>query len=228
MLLYGLGKMYCGFLTEYGVVMLYFIDRIPDFLPTGIISVIPEERLIKAERYNRVSDNILCKLAYYVFAYGMEKEYGVPIGSKLRWENAENGKPFFSGYPYINFNISHCEKAVFCGLSNYPIGVDVQDVISDTESLWHMVCTDGERERLKASSEPDKLFTWFWCLKEAYLKHNGTGITDELCRIDFSDFESRSFKKYGLVFSAFEMSGCCFAVCGKEGFAKNDFNNIVI
>ena len=156
--------------------MLYFIDRIPDFLPTGIISVIPEERLIKAERYNRVSDNILCKLAYYVFAYGMEKEYGVPIGSKLRWENAENGKPFFSGYPYINFNISHCEKAVFCGLSNYPIGVDVQDVISDTESLWHMVCTDGERERLKASSEPDKLFTWFWKRDIATFKYIRTAI----------------------------------------------------
>lgn len=208
--------------------MLYFINSIPNILPSEIRSYIPDERIKRANNYHHNSDRILCMLAYYAFAYGMERRYGVSMKSRLNWNTNKSGKPFLTEYSYINFNISHCSKAVFCGFSREPIGVDVQDIICNTEPLLPLVCTENERKRLETSNAPDKLFTWFWCLKEAYFKQKGTGITAELNKIDFSDFEGKVLKKYELYFSAFEISGCCFAVCGKEAFTENDLNNIAI
>ena len=202
--------------------MLYYTDNIPIALPADIVAVLPQERLRKAECYHRSSDRVLCGLAYYLFAYGIEKEYGIPLEARQDWEYNGYGKPFLSGYPHINFNVSHCSEAVFCGFSSYPIGVDVQGMISDIASISPMVCTAAELERLEASDEPERLFTRFWCLKEAYFKQQGTGITDALNRIDFSDIEGSGMEKYGLCFSAFEISDRCFAVCGKEAFTRKD------
>lgn len=208
--------------------MLYFTDYIPETLPESIEIIFPEKRIQKAECYHQNLDRILCKLSYFLFAVGMEREYGIPIQSQLYWDIHDNGKPYLPGYPNISFNISHCKKAAFCGFSKYSIGVDVQDYVSDIGLLLRLVCTLEEQQRLNKSEAPERLFTWFWCLKEAYLKQKGTGLIDSLDKIDFSDFNGKSFSKFGLCFSVFEISGCCFSVCGEEFFSISNLNRLIL
>jgi len=205
--------------------MLYYSDDIPLSLPEGLSRYVPKERLLKAERYYQEKDRILCLLSYLLFSYGIRREYGTDIYSEKYWETDSNGKPYLPGHPGIHFNISHCAKAVFCGISKYPIGVDVQDTITDAESLVHLICTPREQELIKNAEDPDRLLTRLWCLKEAFFKQSGEGISDKLTDVDLSDVNGVGYRKSGLFFSVFERSDCCFAVCSKEPFSEPDLHS---
>lgn len=88
------------------------------------------------------------------FSDGIRKEYGKGIYSEKYRKIDSNDKPYLPGHPGIHFNLSHCEKAVFCGISKYPIGVDIQDTITDAERLAHIICTPREQELMKRAEPP--------------------------------------------------------------------------
>ena len=52
------------------------------------------------------------KLAYRLLALALEREAG--------------GKPFFPGFPQLQFNLSHSRGAAVCALHHLPVGVDVE------------------------------------------------------------------------------------------------------
>lgn len=54
------------------------------------------------------------------------------LSSKYGWEKlpplscGKNGKPFFADYPKLCFNLSHTRGAALVGISDRPIGVDIE------------------------------------------------------------------------------------------------------
>lgn len=153
---------------------------------------LPKERIEKSKRFLRLSDRNNCLAAYFMLLYGLIKEYNLTTIPSIHFN--QYGKPFFKDDLGIYFNISHCNNAVCCVLSPYNIGVDIQDRIKNPESIFNMVMSEGEKNSIINSNEPEIQCAKYWSLKEAYLKYKATGLTNNLSEFDFSSYPDNHFK----------------------------------
>lgn len=109
----------------------------------------------------------------------------------------ENNKPFLRGNP-LYFNISHDRNVFAIVVSEFtPVGVDIEKIKQDLDysSLLNSVFT--KREICYVRDNPvfsTKNFFLLWTRKEALLKAIGTGIIDDLDRIDVSDMANELSK----------------------------------
>lgn len=104
----------------------------------------------------------------------LQIEYGISELPEISFGNY--GKPFFKAYPDIHFNISHCNKAVVCSLSDKPIGIDVECINPLDEELAQYVCSPQELDFILKNRKPAIAFTVLWTKKESYLKLTGEGL----------------------------------------------------
>ncbi len=77
----------------------------------------------------------------------------------------ERGKPWFPDYPQVHFNLSHTDGAVLAGLSDRPIGVDIEHIRPVAPRLMEQMGTDTEKAFFRA-----------WVRREARTKCSGRGI----------------------------------------------------
>lgn len=80
----------------------------------------------------------------------------------------EKGKPFFPDREEMYFNLSHTEGAVLVGLSDQPIGVDIQRLRPLSPRAQH---------RLDCAGETAEQYFRNWTRYEAWSKRNGTGVS---------------------------------------------------
>ena len=118
------------------------------------------ERLMKLREDKRQEP--LC--AYLLLCLALWELYewrGLP-------EIAENsmGKPYFPEHPEVHFNISHTSGAVLVGVSDQPIGVDIEKI--------RPVSQRAMRRLADVSTERD--FFQSWVRREARTKRSGNGI----------------------------------------------------
>lgn len=90
------------------------------------------------------------------------------------------GKPQLENYPECFFNISHCNRAVVCVVSDQEIGVDVETIDEIDESVMKLVFNDAEIESVMSHVSPARAFTQLWTKKESLLKYLGTGMNDDM------------------------------------------------
>jgi 4'-phosphopantetheinyl transferase len=76
------------------------------------------------------------------------------------------GKPYFPEHPEVHFNISHTSGAVLVGVSDHPIGVDIEKI--------RPVSQRAMRRLADVSTEKD--FFQSWVRREARTKRSGNGI----------------------------------------------------
>ena len=76
-----------------------------------------------------------------------------------------NGKPFLNNCE-INFNISHSEHMVLCGVDKSPLGVDVEKI--ETTKLIHAEIFSACEAYLKLEGSVEKVYT----LYHSYVKGN--------------------------------------------------------
>ena len=100
----------------------------------------------------------------------------------------ENGKPYTKGLP-VEFNISHSGNIVVCAIDNKPVGIDIEQIRPIDLSVAKRICTDEELLFLFGRTPTVQDFTYttnaeilsrffeLWTAKEAYGKHNGSGIS---------------------------------------------------
>ena len=79
-----------------------------------------------------------------------------------------NGKPYFLDRPDIHFSLSHERTHVMCGLSDEPIGVDIESPRIVSEHAMKYFCSSEELQQF----EPLDL----WVLKESYVKLLGARL----------------------------------------------------
>lgn len=77
------------------------------------------------------------------------------------------GKPYFPAYPDVHFNISHTSGAVLVGLSDQPIGVDIEKIRPVSRSAM----------RRLAAVTTETAFFQSWVRREARTKRSGTGVS---------------------------------------------------
>lgn len=97
----------------------------------------------------------------------------------------ENGKPILD---FCNFSISHSGDIVVCAVSDFPIGVDIEQIKGFKKRERYMLFTPPENEYVNESDSENRFFT-LWTRKEALIKARGGIIADaskaELVTADF-------------------------------------------
>ncbi len=92
----------------------------------------------------------------------------------------EHGKPYLAEHPEWHFNLSHSGDWAVCGLSNAPIGVDIEQYRPLSYlPLAKRYFTPAEIEQLHTCEEESResLFFRLWTEKESLLKAVGTGLS---------------------------------------------------
>lgn len=126
-----------------------------------------------------------------IIAWLMLKEaWRRTYGQEFPTENlvrAEHGKPYLMNMEQY-FNLSHCDVACACVISENPCGIDIERRFSGRLSLAKRVCHEKEWQKVEQMTEAEKeiFLQKLWSMKESYVKYTGTGITVDIREFDFS------------------------------------------
>nr|WP_282449533.1 4'-phosphopantetheinyl transferase superfamily protein [Roseibium sp. CAU 1639] len=107
-----------------------------------------------------------------------------------RFEADATGKPQIRGRRGPDFSLTHTRGLVACAVATAGrVGIDAETDgrSADVDLLLPEVCSPPERAALIALTGAARrsLFLDFWTLKEAYLKAQGLGISEDLTAIAF-------------------------------------------
>ena len=129
-----------------------------------ILRILPpnrRERLMKLQQEEKRREPLCAYLILCLALWELYQWKGFP-------EMAENamGKPYFPEYPAVHFNISHTTGAVLVGVSDHPIGVDIERIRPVSQRAM----------RRLADVSTEEAFFRNWVRREARTKRSGNGI----------------------------------------------------
>lgn len=129
-----------------------------------ILQILPpnrRERLMKLRQEEKRREPLCAYLILCLALWELYQWQGFP-------EMAENsmGKPYFPEHPGVHFNISHTTGAVLVGVSDQPVGVDIERIRPVSQRTM--------RRLADVSTEQD--FFRNWVRREARTKRSGNGI----------------------------------------------------
>jgi 4'-phosphopantetheinyl transferase len=137
-------------------------------------------------RYTRARTALRQILAHYlqIDPRAIEFSYGA------------NGKPFLAGNP-LYFNLSHSDNLALAAVTHAaPVGVDVEKIrlMGDVDDIAHRFFSPLECALLKKLPQPEKSDAFFtlWTRKEALIKVEGRGLTEEMIRLDSTTDSEKS------------------------------------
>ncbi len=146
----------------------------------GSLYVCPAEH--RARHMQHEAAHILLRQA--VQEYAQEHAISVEEERPLFAYN-DYGKPSFSDYPEIHFNLSHCDGLAVCLLSAHECGVDAEMKRTIRHKVVKRVFSTDEQKLLAGAEDPDWMFTRLWTLKESYVKAIGIGIGFPMQTVSF-------------------------------------------
>lgn len=167
--------------------MIYLFDELQTFTETvrhEAYRLLPEQRLEKIGNYRFERDRDLGMITYLLLRYALREEYA--IDKTVTFDHGPHGKPHLREYPDIHFSFSHCREGALCAVALSPVGADIQEIVTSYKKVMYRTMSDRENSMITEASRPDITFTAFWVLKEAYIKYRGTGLSEELRTLDFS------------------------------------------
>ncbi|HEY5588720.1 MAG TPA: 4'-phosphopantetheinyl transferase superfamily protein [Candidatus Paceibacterota bacterium] len=139
----------------------------------------------------------------------------------LHFANNEYGKPYLVGYPNFHYNISHTINAIVVGVSNKPIGVDIEKIKQSDLKIAKRFFTDNEiNYTLSDTKRYDKLFYEIWTRKEAYIKWDGRGLSIPLKSFDVKN------DICGVTIRTFLIQDYLLSVCCEKAFTNDDIEAI--
>ena len=128
------------------------------------------------------------------------------------------GKPYLVGYPDFHYNISHTKYAIAIGLSETPIGVDIEKNKAADLQIAERFFSKGEQQYILSDNQKQEmLFYEIWTKKEAYIKWLGKGLAIPLNTFDVTDTQM------GRMFNTIEINDYLVSVCNREEFNYMEF-----
>ncbi|MEV6734938.1 4'-phosphopantetheinyl transferase superfamily protein [Streptomyces sp. NPDC051364] len=163
--------------------LLRLSDAPDSFADTATLDAAERER---AEALAQPADRIRFTAAHVALRAVLGSYLAVPP-TEVRYAREEcpccgapHGRPALHGFPEdLHFSLSHRSDLVLIGVSQAPIGVDVELVsdIQESDELALMLHPDeqAEAQALNPVRRP-RAVARLWTRKEAYLKGLGTGL----------------------------------------------------
>lgn len=131
---------------------------------------------------------------------------------------SDSGKPYFKGVDKVHFNISHSGKWVVAAVSDQEVGIDVEKVCVQSDSVLKAVLTEKEYATIVNIPEQDDFFVRYWTIKESYVKLLGQGL-----RIHPGTLEIEKIQKKCKVSSIRLDEEYWLSVCGSCKVKKVEF-----
>jgi len=187
------------------VIRLFFME-IDDHSDSRIMNVLLP--LISVEKQQQISSMRFCmdrKLKVYADILLRSKacESLKLRNQDLRFSQNSFGKPYLLNDLSFHFNISHTRNALVVGLSEHPIGVDIEKMNPADPSVARKVFTDNEFNYVFGEERnQDRRFNEIWTKKESYVKWIGEGwssdaaVTDVLCEPVCTQIITAEIKEY--------------------------------
>lgn len=140
--------------------------------------LLPDFRRRKADAILPARERVCSALAYLLLCYGLKEEYPEQMTSFLpEFVYGENNKPGLTGnLSRIHFNFSHCRAAIACGISDTPVGVDVQEPRPVRGDLIRRFFPENTADQAKYGGRNEE-FIAFWSRYEAFGKLTGRGLS---------------------------------------------------
>jgi len=120
-----------------------------------------QERLLRVQKPEKRREP-LC--AYFMLRHALWEQYHWRELPPMAYSSL--GKPYFPDFPTVHFNLSHTAGAVLVGLSDEPVGVDIE----------HIRPVSQRTMRRLADVATERAFFKSWVRREARAKRAGTGI----------------------------------------------------
>ncbi|BDQ02806.1 MAG: hypothetical protein KatS3mg037_1381 [Ignavibacterium sp.] len=163
----------------------------------GILS---DEEKEKSGKYKFARDRERAIVTYF-FRRKILSEYTGLSPENLSFKIGKSGKPYIDnqGLTYLKFNYSHSGDLIVYALNrDAEIGVDIELVeeFPDLNSLVKNYFSHNEQKAfLSLTTLKDKLnfFYKIWTRKEAFVKALGTGLNDDLGKINLYSEKFNSF-----------------------------------
>lgn len=121
-------------------------------------------------------------------------EEGRPV---IEYSYGPQGKPYLKEYPDVYFSLSHSGNMVALALSDAEVGIDVQEMRGYNEKIARRFYHAKEVQMLEQTADDKKeaYFYKIWCMKEAYIKYTGKGMSEDLRSFYFEEESGRIYVK---------------------------------
>lgn len=116
----------------------------------------------------------------------------------------ENGKPVLD---FCFFSISHSGDFAVCAVSDFPVGVDIEQIGSFNRRERYMLFTPRESEYVNECDCDNRFYT-LWTRKEAYIKAKG-GILADAAKTELVAPDFKLLSRY---------DGFCFTTEKSDGY----------
>jgi 4'-phosphopantetheinyl transferase len=133
--------------------------------------IISTERRGKIKKYHFEEDKKRSIMAEVLLRHSLKKDFGITKNSY--------GKPMLKNFEQIHFNLAHSGDWVVCGVSDVPIGIDVEIIKSNDLDVAKAFFTSSEYKDIlnQPKEQQIKYFYKIWTLKESYVKAEGKGLS---------------------------------------------------
>ncbi|MBL7684677.1 MAG: 4'-phosphopantetheinyl transferase superfamily protein [Deltaproteobacteria bacterium] len=167
-----------------------------------IESLLSSDEKERSQKYLRIKDQVSFSLSRG-FLRSVLSVYLELSPQEIQFQYSQAGKPNLSHHSKeLFFNLSHSEGALLIAVSLIPqTGVDLEFIHHPVQ--WDLLAkkyfSESEIQFLMNENNLDaqKSFLKLWCLREAYLKAKGTGISEIDQSFTF-EISSSEIKAYGM------------------------------
>ena len=161
-----------------------------------------------------------------LLCYAMNQEYGTNQ-FPLVYKRQGNGKPYFENNG-VYFSLSHSGRYVACGVSNMPIGIDLQTHNNANKQTIEKVLTKNQLDMIKTMTPAKQKTAYFdfWTLKESVYKCTGEGSVRTPIDFEFHNAGGRlgiTYKEYNLNYYII-LPNCSLGVCSAAPLSPYIFN----
>ncbi len=177
-------------------VLYHIIKNFDDYSEDALYNHISQSSLTKILKYKFKEDRIRSFIGRKLLDFA----FGKNVGDLLLY--SEYGKPFLRDEKY--FSISHSGHVVLLAISESAVGIDIEEIKEiDTDSFLPYLSSNEQKE-LEISVSHIIEFYNIWTQKEAILKAESTGLTDNMSHLD-----SFTHSKYQVLKLPINANYCC-------------------
>ena len=128
----------------------------------------------------------------HILADILKKDYEMEACPEILRDDM--GKPYLEASP-LHFNVSHSGEYVGIAVSEYPVGIDIQEKKEIKEGMYCKVVQP--KEHVLIGEEGQRDFLRLWTLKESFVKAEGKGLRISMKDYYFEKEKENYFVIYG-------------------------------
>lgn len=162
-----------------------------------LLEYISLERREKVLKYRYDKDR---KISLYsaLIVRSLACKYTKQSNQHLVFSYNKYNKPFLNSGTDFFFNISHTTNCILCATAPVPVGADIEKIGIAPFEVGKYIFHEEEEKYIDAGmtkEDRNSRFYIVWTQKEALSKYNGTGLTEDIKRVNTRDEKYQSFYK---------------------------------